>query len=79
MIFDTKAFNVQISRDFMQKCTDKTDFRMWQCKQKNLEMFNDKFFEWEWRPSNLSKKPIAKYILRDPCPASRKYPGFQCY
>ncbi|CAB3979049.1 A disintegrin and metallo ase with thrombospondin motifs 6-like [Paramuricea clavata] len=39
-----------------KKCVDETNFRNVQCEEKSKEMFNDKFFDWEWRPSNLMNK-----------------------
>ncbi len=42
---------------------DETNFRNVQCEEKNKEMFNDKFFEWEWRPSNLSKSLFMAPVL----------------
>ena len=43
----------------VQPCEDDRSFRDVQCEEKDKEMFNDKFFQWEWRPSNLSKYEIV--------------------
>ncbi|XP_015756260.1 PREDICTED: A disintegrin and metalloproteinase with thrombospondin motifs 18-like [Acropora digitifera] len=36
--------------------TELVDFRNHQCQTKNSQLFNDQYYEWEWKPSTLTTK-----------------------
>ncbi|XP_078346439.1 A disintegrin and metalloproteinase with thrombospondin motifs 6-like isoform X2 [Oculina patagonica] len=44
--------------------TDSMDFRNDQCQVKNTQLFNDQYYEWEWKPSTLRSKCVLGCFIK---------------
>lgn len=48
-----------------QDCpTESLDFRNRQCQGKNSQLFNDQYYEWEWKPSTLKNKCVLGCFIK---------------
>lgn len=43
---------------------DLTGFRNSQCQMKNSQLFNDQYYEWEWKPSTLKNKCVLGCFIK---------------
>ncbi|XP_029182362.2 A disintegrin and metalloproteinase with thrombospondin motifs 6-like [Acropora millepora] len=44
--------------------TELVDFRNHQCQTKNSQLFNDQYYEWEWKPSTLKNKCVLGCFIK---------------
>jgi len=48
-----------------QACSaDSLDFRNFQCHSKNSQLFNDQYYEWEWKPSTLKNACVLGCFIK---------------
>jgi len=43
---------------------DSMEFRNQQCQVKNSQLFNDQYYEWEWKPSTLKSKCVLGCFIK---------------
>ncbi|KAM7451153.1 disintegrin and metalloproteinaseith thrombospondin motifs protein [Porites harrisoni] len=43
---------------------DSMEFRNFQCQVKNSQLFNDQYYDWEWKPSTLKRKCVLGCFIK---------------